>query len=306
MTGRTDLARRAGELQAARTPFVWATVVRVEPPTSVQPGDSALVMEDGTIEGFVGGACAETTVRAQALEVLAAGGPRMVTIAPDPAAAVAGTGGVTVVNPCLSGGTLELFLEPELPPPLVVVVGSGPIARALEAVGSAVGHQVRRTDEAALPLPADAAAVVVASHGRQEDEVLAAAVEAGVPYVALVASRRRAEAVLDGLGLDAAGRRRVHAPAGLDIGARAPAEVALSILAELVSTRPARAVTPGPEPETDRPAAPPTAVDPVCGMTVATVAASLHADVAGRREWFCGTGCRDAFLDDPDRYLRDR
>ena len=313
MRARTELARRAAEMEAARAPFVWATVVRVEPPTSVKPGAMALVHADGQIEGFVGGACAETTVRVQALEALAQGGTRLVRITPEGAPPVEGrTAEVTVVNPCLSGGTLEILLEPEVPPPLVVVFGEGPIARALERAGEALDHEVRLTADPGEPLPADAAAVVVASHGRHEAEVLLAAVRAGVPYVGLVASRRRAAAVLDGLPLENGERARVRSPAGLDIGARAPGEVALSILAEVVSLRPrlpgAVSRSSGPESapgavsRAPGPAVPSTAVDPVCGMSVATVEASLHAEVGGRTVWFCGTGCRDAYLDDPGRY----
>ncbi len=136
--------------------------------------------------------------------------------------------------------------------------------------------------------------MIVASHGRQEEPVLTRALRAGVPYVALVASRRRGAAVLE--ALDPEARARIHTPAGLDIGARSPAEVALSIYAEIVATR-AHRVWPvstavAAEPE----AAPSHAVDPVCGMTVACVPASPSAVVEGTTHWFCGLGCRQAFL----------
>jgi xanthine dehydrogenase accessory factor len=137
-------------------------------------------------------------------------------------------------------------------------------------------------------------ALVVASHGRGEEPVLAAALRLGVPYVGLIASRRRGAAVLASLDLPEELTARVHTPAGLDIGARTAAEIALSVLAEIVAERRARA---GADPV--RPAAPVTAVDPVCGMTVAAVDASPHADVDGVRTWFCGEGCRRAFLADP-------
>ena len=146
-----------------------------------------------------------------------------------------------VHNPCLSGGTLELFLEPVVPSPLVVVAGEAPIARALLGAGRGAGLRVAsRTTARTSP---ERAAVVVASHGRDEEEALAAALAAGVPYVGLVASRKRGRAVLESLGGDAVDR--VHSPAGLDIGARTPEEVALSVLAEIVSIRPRPRARPG-------------------------------------------------------------
>ena len=153
--------------------------------------------------------------------------------------------GVRVVdNPCLSGGTLEIFLEPVLPPALVLVVGEAPVARALVRVGAALDHDVRVLADPAGPLPADTAAVVLASHGRDEAPVLAAALRAGVPYVALVASRRRAAGVLDEVAALGVARHLPGARArGLDIGARTPAEIALSIYAQFAASRPARTTT---------------------------------------------------------------
>ena len=301
-----DLLTRVDRLRSDRTPFVLATVVRAERPTSARPGDRAVVLPDGTVEGFVGGACAESTVRLEGLRLLRDGTSTLLRITPsaeDGAAAPppAVDGVVTVDNPCLSGGTLEIFLEAMVPPTVVVVLGDGPVARALATVGAALAYDVHTAagldpvDDALVP--PDAAAVVVASHGRQEEPVLRRALRAGVPYVALVASRRRGTAVLG--ALDPEARARVHTPAGLDIGARTPPEVALSIYAEIVATRDHRvwpvstALTAEPE-EAEEPAG--DAVDPVCGMTVARVAASPSAIVAGTTHWFCGLGCRQAFL----------
>jgi xanthine dehydrogenase accessory factor len=170
-------------------------------------------------------------------------------------------------------------------------------------VAAAAGFEVR-TGEATGPseIPADTAAVVVASHGRGEEAVLEAAVRAGVPSVGLVASRRRGAAVLAGSALSDEERARVHVPAGLAIGATTPDEVAVSILAEIVQLRPRPAVAPPVPGTAGRAPAPATAVDPVCGMAVATVESSVHADVGGARVWFCGTGCRDAFLAEPACY----
>jgi xanthine dehydrogenase accessory factor len=307
---RTDLLERAQRLRSARTPFVLATVVRAQRPTSAKAGDSALVLPDGTIDGFVGGACAESTVRLEGLRLLGTGESTLLRITPSDAADDPVEGLVTVANPCLSGGTLEIFLEAMVPPPLVVVLGDAPVARALVEVGAALGYEMVRATDA---IPDDAAAVVVASHGRDEEPVLVAALRAGVPYVALVASRRRAAAVL--AGLSDVDTSRVHAPAGLDIGARTPAEVALSIFAEMVASRrpgaaagtddgrsgPIQAAQMGPDRPTSR-GVPPTAVDPVCGMEVAVTAATLQVEHAGRTWYFCGSGCLAAFADAPERY----
>lgn len=304
---KTDLAERVERLRSGRVPHVFATVVRAERPTSAKPGDAALVLEDGTIEGFVGGACAESTVRAQSLQTLTSGEPTLLRISPEPAPPGSGEqptpGLVSVSNPCLSGGTLDIFLEPSLPPPLVLVYGDAPIAQALLRSGGDFGFETRPA-LAGTEVPDGTAAVVVATHGRDEEAILRAAQGAGVPYVGLVASHRRGTAVVEALP-GAAGS--VHTPAGLDIGARTPGEVALSILAEIVATRPRRPAQPaGEQPPADTGGEVPAtnATDPVCGMQVAAVPISLHADHQGRRYWFCGSGCRDAFLAAPHRYVQ--
>jgi xanthine dehydrogenase accessory factor len=280
-----ELLTRADGLRAQRVPFVLATVIRAERPTSARPGDRAIVLADGTVEGFVGGACAAVTLRAQSAALLAGepAGTTLLRITPLPEPPAPGV--VIVDNPCLSGGTLEILLEAVMPATLVHVFGETPIARALAAVGQAAGYEIRRATDPAGPVPADAAAVVVASHGHDEQPVLRAALAAGVPYVALVASPKRGAAVLAELGSSHA--ERVKTPAGLDIGARAPGEVAVSILAELISRR--MAAPPAAQPET--------AVDPVCGMTVAVSPASLSHERAGRRWYFCGSGCLSAFAE---------
>jgi xanthine dehydrogenase accessory factor len=187
------------------------------------------------MEGFVGGTCAESTVRLQGLRLLRTGESTLLRITPSAEAETVTEGLVTVGNPCLSGGSLDIFLEAVLPPLLIQVHGDAPVARALFEVGRALGHEV---GPAQGDPPADLAALIVASHGRDEEAVLARAVRAGVPYVGLVASLRRGRAVLATLDVTDEQRARVHTPAGLDIGARTPPEIALSIYAELVSERP--------------------------------------------------------------------
>jgi xanthine dehydrogenase accessory factor len=231
------LANRVTALQAERVPFVHATVVRAGRPASVRAGASALVLGDGTIEGFVGGHCAEPSVRLHALRALETGDALLLRIEPGDGEGVAIDGAVTVHNPCISGGALEIFLEPHLPAPRVHVIGDTPIATALAALGGGLGYDVVAHAGGAVEPSTDDAAVVVASHGRDEESALAAALAAGVSYVGLVASRRRGQAVVAELDVSDDERARVHTPAGLDIGARTPEEIALSILAEIVATR---------------------------------------------------------------------
>jgi xanthine dehydrogenase accessory factor len=304
-----DVEERAAELRRQHVPFVRARVVRAERPTSAKPGDEAVVLPDGTLDGFVGGTCAESTVRAQSLSLLDSGQSLLLRIMPEgEGPAAEGDGSLTVVNPCLSGGTLEIFLEPVLPAPAVVVVGESPIAAALVALAEGAGFRsVAAPAGDGAGVPGGVGAVVVASHGRGEERALEAAVRAGVPYVGLVASRKRGEAVVAGLDLDEAGRGVVHTPAGLDIGARTPREVALSILAEIVALRP-RPTAPGAGPHATAgpaaaPARPSIATDPVCGMEVVTGDDALHFDHDRVRWWFCGTGCLRAFAADPSAYL---
>ena len=160
------MAARVHELTAARVPFVHATVVRAQVPSSAQAGDDAVVLPDGTIEGFVGGQCAETSVRTAALDALRDGETVLLRVLPDDSAPFPDSPGAqVVVNPCLSGGALEIFLQPMLPAPLIEVVGDTPVADALVRLAEVA--RLRDRAVAARRGPGDATAVVVASHGRR-------------------------------------------------------------------------------------------------------------------------------------------
>jgi len=303
------LSLRAQELTAQGAVFVTATVVRVEHPTSSKPGNVALVHEDGSIEGFVGGVCAQNSVRLYSLKAIERGEPLLLRILPEGpvsaknAANVDETheiahdeGSVTVQNPCLSGGAIEVFLQPFLPPPRMIVAGDTPIAAALLRLAPELGLGAvdSRAGENGAPVPsAEDLALVVAAHGRDERAILRAALEAGVPYVGLVASRRRGAGVLEELRADGVSEElldRIDTPAGLDIGARTPAEVALSILASIVEVRRRESTAPR-----SWAAAPPTAIDPICGMTVVLGPDSLSVQYDGETHYFCGEGCQRAF-----------
>jgi xanthine dehydrogenase accessory factor len=283
-----DLVRRMERLLADRVPFVTATVVRAAKPTSVRPGDAAIVLADGTVDGFVGGVCAQASVRLHAARVLETGEAVLLRLFPGAGDDDVQDGVVVAHNPCLSGGSLEIFLDPHLAAPRVLIVGDTPIARALETVAVAAGYSVSRGGEID-PQRSDAA-LVVASHGDAEERALVQALEVGVGYVALVASPRRGAAVLQSLEVDEALRSLVRTPAGLDIGARAPGDIAVSILAQMIALRTTHAPVAGAEPEPVR-----TAVDPVCGMQVLVGESTPHLEVGGEDFYVCCEGCRSTY-----------
>jgi len=286
------VSQRAQELLQARTPFVHATVVRAQEPASAHPGDEAILLADGTIEGFVGGHCAQNSVRKAALGALQSGESVLLRVLPDgdlhfPEA----PGARVVVNSCLSGGALEIFLTPQLPAPLIRIYGASPIAQALAGLCDLLGYAVKRDESDEVN---QTTAVVIASHGGPEADIIRAALDAGVGYVGLVASKIRGASILNGLELSDAERARVHTPVGLAIGARTPAEIAVSIAAELIAALRGGGLTIPAHPA-DGPAHAP-AVDPVCGMMVTTGPDTEHLRLAGEDYWFCGPACRLSFV----------
>lgn len=282
--------------EAPARPYVRATVVRAQEPASARPGDSAVVLPDGTIDGFVGGQCSVDAVRSTALEALRTRESLLLRVLPDAGPAFPESpGAVVVVNPCLSGGALEIYLEPMLPASVVRVVGSSPTAAALRELAPTVGLPVCGGDDDVAP--GSLLAVVVATHGGDEVGAVRAALADGAGFVGLVSSRTRGRAVLVELGaagLPEEDLARVHPHVGVDIGARTPQEIAVSIVAALVRAVRVEGVHPL-EPSEAVPE-PRTAVDPVCGMTVVVHDGTPRAVVDGVEVWFCCPGCRDAHL----------
>lgn len=280
-----NLTARMDDLAGSRRPFVHALVVRAQEPTSAHAGDAAIILDDGSIEGFVGGQCAESAVRTAALDTLRDGRSLLLRVLPDNALGFPDApGALVVVNPCHSGGAVEIFLKPVIPSPVLRVVGATPISSAVTSLAEFLEFTVAGGG------PWDqATAVVVSSLGKEEETSIRAALDAGVGYIALVASRRRGSMLLDELGLTDEERSRIHTPAGLDIGARTPQEIALSILGEVVrAIRVDKLAAPSPFPgvRAER------AVDPVCGMTVVIGPETPTA----MGEYFCCVGCRDTFV----------
>lgn len=292
MTASHHLADRVSGLVGRRVPFVQATVVRAQCPTSARPGDGAIILADGSLEGFVGGQCAEGSVRVAALEVLETRLPLLLRILPDGSEEFPESpGALTVVNPCLSGGALEIYLEPRIPAPRLMIVGETPIAAALVRLGQPLGLDVDH-HSAGPGNPANATVVVVASHGRGEVESVRAALDAGVGFIGIVASARRGDAVKQELGLNLEEASVLHSPVGIWIGAKTAEEIALSILAEVVKAIRLDGLEP---PKSQRAQRPQTAIDPVCGMTVSIDEDTSMLEHDGEEYWFCNPGCRTRY-----------
>ena len=317
------LLRLLAEHAASSTPCALATVVRTEAPTSAHPGDKAVITADGTLHGWIGGSCSEPLVRREALLAIADGLPRLVRIRPDPTVSETRSGNeLTVATTCPSGGALDIFIDPQLPKPTLLVFGGSPTARMLVRLGADVGYRAVAVHTAAtasdfpgadrviddlaavssLPPGAEVWAVV-ATMGHYDEEAIGAVLQLRDADIALVASERRAKAVFAILrtqGIAEEQIARVRTPAG---GARGRGgtqeEIALHALDEVVELRRARldaARTLQPEMVTGF------ATDPVCGMTV-DVNDSRH-----RREWhgdtfhFCCAGCAESFDGEPERF----
>jgi xanthine dehydrogenase accessory factor len=319
---RSDLLVLAADLVRRGEPFALATVVRREAPFSGQPGDMALITPGGSFQGWVGGSCTQPVVVAEALRALADGRPRLVALTPDPS--TDHRPGIAVFPmTCHSGGSVDVFIEPVLPAPRLVIFGLSPVARALSRLGKAMGYAIDAADPEAdratfpeadrvgaeskapdasgrPPSPAARRFAVVATMGERDEESTLAALALEPAYLGVVASQKRfgqMRETLSARGASPESLDRIHNPAGLDIGARTPEQIAVSILAEIVQveSRQRESV------ETSPPAAREER-DPVCGMTVEVATAAARAELHGRTYYFCCQGCRDRFLATPERY----
>jgi len=327
---RADLLALAAELTRRGTPFAVATVVRREPPSSAHTGDSALITADGAFHGWLGGSCTQPTVLREAQRALADGQPRLIALSPEPDPEPR-PGIMPLPMTCHSGGHVDIYIEPVLPAPRLVVFGVSPAARALARFAAVLGHAVTAVDpEADRTAFPDAreivtdytapvlshrdgtdsarTAAVVATLGVRDEEALRHALGLAPAYVGLVASRKRfgeMRELLRARGVAASALDGVHCPAGLDVGARTPEEIALSVMVEIVQlarAAPAAVPTPAPAPEA-RPDI--VTLDPVCHMTVDPATAKHRADYGGRTYLFCCGGCREQFLAAPARYAAD-
>ena len=322
----SDLLETIVDLRRRRQPFAMATVVRAERPTSSKPGDKAIISPNGTLTGWIGGSCAHDIVVRNALESLEQGTPRFLTLSSASPSGVQRQGVIDVPMQCYSGGVLDVFIEPNLPRPQMVIVGYETVARALVRISKTLQFHVTVVDPlatresvpeaddvvqelnlSALPLGGESF-IVIATHGRYDEEALEQAAQTEASYIALVSSPRRGGVILGQLrerGLPESALSRIKSPAGLDIGAEGAEEIALSIVAEIVRERRAGRLRKTPAETAIAPAvdgAPTVAVDPICQMTVAIADARYSAEHDGRRYYFCCQHCQRTFEKEPQRY----
>ncbi len=319
VTMRLHLLRLAADLAQRGEPFAMLTVVRREAPSSAHLGDGAIVTQGGGFHGWLGGSCAQPAAVREALCALADEAPRLIALSPD--ATPESRPGVTVLPmTCHSGGSVDIYIEPVLSAPLLVIFGVSPIAQALARLGTVMGYGVAAVDplaEQTLFPEADhiftdlevkelsqrAKAnpsrlyTVIASMGDQDIDALRVALDFDPAYLAVISSRTRFDQLKDTLlaeGRDPQSLDRVKSPAGLDIGAVSPQEIALSIVAEIVERRRSTFRS--------SPTAISEAIDPVCGMTVATEISVHRAEFGEMTYHFCGAGCRTRFLAGPEQF----
>ncbi|HKJ00167.1 MAG TPA: XdhC family protein [bacterium] len=339
-----SLEHKADDLRQRDEPYALATVVRCESPTSAKPGARGLITRDGRITGWIGGGCAQPIVIEEALSSLKDGAPRLLRITPH-ADAEHVDGMKTYEMVCHSGGTMDIFVEPVLPAPQLVLLGRSPVARTLAELAAAVRYDVRvyapqataadfprvrslvgRLALGDLPRPHQSF-VVICTQGEDDEGGVREALRSGVRYVALVASPKKWKAIraaLAGEGVAEDDLNRVRVPAGISIHAREPEEIAVSILAEIVSVRrsedwPAAEVAPAESAGHGAPAATThgdgghgaaatspaaLAIDPICHMNVDMDAATYTSDYQGRTYYFCCGGCKRKFDSEPGRYVQ--
>jgi len=310
------------DLRERGHPFALATVVWRRSPSSAKVGARALVTEDGQLRGWLAGACAEPAVIGEAKKAIAEGSARLVFIGPPEEIAEHARDGVTSVPiACQSEGALEVYVEPVLPNPQLVVIGRSPAVDALARMAGVLGWRTVVVDdggvaddhpgiervETMLDLASlgvgTGSFVVVATQGHYDEEALEQALATDATYVGLVASRKRAGSVLEYLrsrGVPEERVARVHAPAGLDLGSVATDEISVAVLAELVRLRAEEGlgavVAAAPSPETHE------AVDPICGMTVQIASARYRSVHEGRTYYFCSAGCLQKFEENPAQH----
>jgi xanthine dehydrogenase accessory factor len=320
-----DVLAQAAEMARRGEAFALATVVWRQGPSSGKQGSRAIITAGGEISGWIGGACAEPVVLREARQVISEGAPRLLLLGtPEQFGGVIPDGMTVVPIACSSEGALEVYIEPVLPAPDLVIVGRSPMAHTLADMATALGWRTRLHDgpEFRSSDADERSMVVVATQGHDDEEVIEQAVGARPAYLGLVGSAKRGAAVLGYLaerGVPKDALDRVHVPAGLDLGRTSHREIAVAILAELVKLRAAgelaagppagmragvRATAPSAVPSAGSAAGPAEAVDPVCGMTVAAGPSAYPLEHAGVTYYFCRPACRREFESNPPAYLK--
>ena len=312
-----EFLKKADELVAIGESFAVATVVRYEAPISGKPGDRAIIFADGEVWGWIGGGCAKPAVIKEALKAMEDGRPRLVRLSAESSEQE----GIVAYNmTCHSGGAMDVYIEPVLPKPHVLIMGRSPVGKALARLAKAISYTVSvaspEVNAESFPkmdrLQADLSLsdlkvgpntfIVVSTQGECDENALENALRTDAGYVAFVASRTKAAKVLQYLGERGVSQERlsrVKAPAGIDIGARSPEEIAVSILAEIVQLNRDKTKR---EIPTSAPVEQKEAIDPICGMKVDIDTAKYKSDYDGKVYYFCCAGCKLKFDREPDRY----
>jgi xanthine dehydrogenase accessory factor len=301
----------AYQLTQVGEPFVLATVAWCEAPTSAKPGAQALIRANGEMTGWIGGSCAQPVVLREAARLLREGGDPYLLRLGASETSIPRSGMRNFPMSCTSGGVLDIYMEPHLPQPQLVLIGDSPVIAALSRLAPVVNFSVQQQSHADLSSIKvnEQTYILVASHGQYDEDALEQALRSPACYVGMVGSRKRAEACrayLHSSGLTDAQMAHLRIPAGLDLGAVTPEEIAASILAELVQVRrrgPAvdkdgDHISTG---ETSDPLG--TAIDPVCGMLVEIATAMHHTALDGRDFYFCCSACKRQFERNPQEYL---
>ena len=311
-----EFLKKADELVLLGESFAIATVVRYVAPISGKPGDKAIIFADGEVWGWIGGGCARPAVVEEALKALQDGRPRLVHISPT----ATGEAGIVAYNmSCHSGGTLDVYIEPVLPKPHILIMGRSPVGQTLAKLAKVINYTVSLAAPEAKPETypevdrvqaglelkdlkiSPHTFIVVSTQGECDEEALENALRTGAAYVAFVASKVKAAKVLEhltGRGLSAERLKQVRAPAGMDIGASSPEEIAVSIVAQIVQLNRAQTIN------REKPATAPVqqAKDPICGMTVNVTAAKHKSEYDGREFYFCCASCKQKFDQQPDLF----
>ena len=290
-----NIEDQCNDLRAREEPFVLATVVACKNPQSAKPGSKAIIKLDGSMLGWIGGGCVQPIVLREAKEALQTGKPKLLTISPDePRDDWKGVQSFRMT--CEGGGSLEIYIEPFMPKPQLVVVGSSPVAAIVAELGTLLDFKVVAADQDFSSVKDqinESSYVVVATMGNHDEEGLLAVIGTRPRYLGLVASKKKAEALFEYLRENGASDEDiavVTCPAGIAIGSETLAEIALSVAAELTLIR-----RKGSEQSVMQPEAAVTAIDPICGMTVDIDNAQYTSVADGKTIYFCCLRCKDTF-----------
>ena len=303
------ILEKASQLADRGVQFALATVVWRQAPSSGHQGARAIITAEGEIHGWIGGACAEPVVIREGQRVIAEGHPQLILLGEPGEFGHVPEGMISVPMACQSEGALQLYIEPVLSTPRMLVVGRSPMATTLVELAIVLGWRAELVDSAHFTAEKiePSSIVIVATQGHDDEDTLETAVGAGPAFVGLVASQRRGESVLGYLrdrGVPEERLQRVKVPVGLDLGHTSHTEIAVAVLAELVALKAKGefAASPG---ELQSASAPLTAIDLVCGMTVTADESSRPYEYEGTTYYFCAPGCRAAFEREPEKFIKE-